>query len=252
MAARKTRRAKRPRKSRAQRGGDFIGGSAKTADLIIARYKEDLGWLQEHAHKFRRVIIYNKGPHMMCPTNIKNCVIKTLPNVGVCDHTYLYHIVHSYNDLADITVFVPASADLYHKKPRLERVIRLALQGKPALFGFHVGNLREHQKGFQLSVHEVTDPDNKEVGESYRLAMATPRPFGYWMDTYLPGSKCPYVTYIGLFALSKDMIHKHEVGFYKPFLDQLSHDKYPEAAHYMERAWAALMWPFPPQYFHTS
>jgi hypothetical protein len=228
-----------------------MGGSSKTVDLVIARYKEDLGWLQEYAHKFRKVTIYNKGPHMICPTNIKNCVIKTLPNVGVCDHTYLYHIVHSYNDLADITVFVPASADLYHKKPRLERVTRIALEGKPALFGFHVGNLREHQKEFQLSVHEVTDPDNKEAGETYRLAPATPRPFGLWMDTYLPGSKCPYVTYIGIFSLTKDMIHKKPAAFYRPFLDQLSTDKYPEAAHYMERAWAALVWPFPVQYFHT-
>jgi len=188
---------------------------------------------------------------MICPINIKNCVIKKLPNVGVCDHTYLYHIVHSYNDLADITVFVPASADLYHKKSRLERVVRLALDGEPALFGYNVSKLRDHQYNFNLTAYEVTDPDNKELGESYTLAPANPRPFGLWMDTYLPGSTCPYVTFLGLFSASKGMIHDHPLSFYRPFLDQLSHAKYPEAAHYMERAWAALFWPFPSEYFHT-
>jgi hypothetical protein len=188
---------------------------------------------------------------MICPVNITNCVIKKLPNVGVCDHTYLYHIMHSYKDLADITVFVPASADLRHKKARLDRVVRLALDGEPALFGFHVGNLRDHQKDFQLTVHEVADPDNKEADETYKLAKATPRPFGFWMDTYLPRSKCPYITYMGLFSLSKDMIHRHPISFYRPFLEQLSHHKYSEAAHYVERAWAAIVWPFPTTYFHS-
>jgi hypothetical protein len=227
------------------------GGSSHTVDLVIARYKEDLAWLQEYAikNRFRKIIIYNKGPRMMCPTNILNCEIVPLKNVGVCDHTYLYHIVHKYNDLADLTVFAPASADMHHKKDRLNKVIQLSRHNKPALFGFHVGGLREHLQDFNLTAWEVSDPDNKELGESYRLAPAFPRPFGLWMDTYLPGSKCPYVTYMGIFNVSKEMIHKHPVSFYRPFLDQLSHHKYPEAAHYMERAWAALFWPFPPEYF---
>jgi hypothetical protein len=229
-----------------QRGGS----GSKTVDLVIARYKEDLAWLNEYtSHPFRRVIIYNKGPPMNCPAMKGECIIKELPNVGMCDHTYLYHIVHEYGSLADITVFMPASADLPHKQSRLKETIRLAFKNTPALFGARVGNLREAMKDFQLPNWEVTDPDNKDPGETYQLARADPHPFGAWMDTYLPIT-CPYVTFNGLFSLSANMIRAKQVNFYQTFLSQLSHHKFPEAAHYIERAWAAMIYPFPDEYFH--
>ena len=243
---RKTRRKTQKRPVRAQRGG----GSHKTVDLVIARYKEDLSWLNSYSfHPFRRVIIYNKGPHMNCPTMKGKCIVKPLPNVGMCDHTYLYHIVHEYGDLADITVFMPASADLPHKQHRLQKTIELAFKHSPALFGYRVNNVRDAFKDFELPKWEVTDPDNRDPGETYQLARAHPHPFGAWMDKYLP-IKCPYVTFNGLFSLSAEMIRAKPISFYEPFLSQLSHHKFPEVAHYIERAWAAMIYPFPDKYFH--
>jgi hypothetical protein len=217
---------------------------------VIARYKEDLSWLHSYSsHPFRRVIIYNKGPHMNCPAMKGECIVKPLPNVGMCDHTYLYHIVHDYDSLADITVFMPGSADLPHKLPRLQATIDLAFNQAPALFGFRVENARDALKDFELPRWQVTDPDNRDPGESYQLTRANPHPFGAWMDTYLP-IVCPYVTFNGLFSLSAEMIRAKPADFYQSFLGQLSHDKFPEAAHYIERAWAAMIYPFPDKYFH--
>jgi len=217
-----------------------------SVDLVIARYKEDLKWLSEYKdHPFRRIIIYNKGPEMSCPPSKSPCSVRALPNVGLCDHTYLHHIVNA--DLADITVFLPASADLPHKKERLRKVIDLAMKGQPALFGANVGDLRKHEKSFQLSNWEVTAPSNKDGTST--LTPSADRPFGTWYDKYIK-VECPYITYNGLFSLTKEMIWKHPPGYYKTLLDQVSQDKYPEAAHYIERAWGAMVYPFPTSVFH--
>ena len=226
---------------------------SKTIDLVIARYKENLEWLPEYADiPFRRIIVYNKGPsEFVCPAMKSPCIVKSLPNVGVCDHTYHYHIVEEYHDLADITIFLPGSANLPNKSSRKEQVIEYALKGEPALFGRYIGNVRDHADNFHITSWQVTDPINRDAGSGITLIPATHRPFGAWFDHYLKGNECPFITYTGLFSLSKDMITKHNIYYYKIFLEQLSHDKYPEAAHYMERAWAALVYPFPPEYFHS-
>ena len=70
-------------------------------DLIVSRYREDTTWLSEFSDY--RIFLYNKGEPIEGSIN--------LPNVGRCDHTYLYHIVTNYNNLADNTVFFPGSID---------------------------------------------------------------------------------------------------------------------------------------------
>lgn len=229
------------------------GGSRPTVDLVIARYKEDLGWLSNYKDKgFRRIIIYSKGGPMECPLTASTCKVVELPNVGFCDHTYLHHIVHQYNDLADITVFLPGSADLPLKFSRKKEIIKLAFEGKPAIYGLKVQRLYDSMEKFAIDSSTLSDPDNHDTGRAYILHPASHRPYGKWLDHYLPGQRyCPYISYKGMFSFSKEMIKKHRQDFYLPFLNQLSHHRFPEAAHYMERTWAALVYPFPESVFHV-
>ena len=232
----------------------IVPGHAKQVmvDLVIARYMEDLAWLSQYKnHSFRRVIIYNKGSSMKCPDMKSICEVKNLPNVGFCDHTYLYHMVNEYNNLADITVFLPGSADLPKKRKYVNQIINLAFKGEPALFGLKVNNLYENMKDFALDSSTLSDPDNQASGRAYLLHPASPRPYGAWLKKYLPTQLgCPYVTYKGQHSFSKEMIHSHHIEFYKPFLNQLSHHKFPEVAHYTERTLAALVYPFQDSFFH--
>ena len=160
-------------------------------------------------------------------------------------------MVHEYENLADITVFLPGSADLPHKKNYMKRIIELAFKGEPAIFGLKVSGLFQNMKGFALDSSTLSDPDNQGNGKAYVLNPASPRPYGAWLKHYLPSQmNCPYVSYKGLHSFSKEMIHKHRVSFYRPFLNQLSHHTFPEAAHYIERTLAALVYPFPDAFFH--
>jgi hypothetical protein len=46
-----------------------------------------------------------------------------LDNIGKEGHTYLHHIINNYNNLANVTIFIPGSIDMPHKKPIIEKII---------------------------------------------------------------------------------------------------------------------------------
>jgi hypothetical protein len=70
----------RSKTTRKQRG-------ARSVDLVIARYKEPLTWLDEYKDRgFRNIHIYNKSDkEIECPTFAKGsrtkCVLHNIPNV---------------------------------------------------------------------------------------------------------------------------------------------------------------------------
>ena len=69
--------------------------------VVIARYKEDVGWVDQLDCDY---IIYDKSGDVI--DNIPNRVcLKNQPK-GREAHTYLYHIVNHYNNLADCTCFL--------------------------------------------------------------------------------------------------------------------------------------------------
>ena len=69
--------------------------------LIIARYNEDLFWLNEWQSQFD-IVVYNKGKDDLK----QDYKIINLPNIGREAHTYLYHIVNNYDTLAENNIFL--------------------------------------------------------------------------------------------------------------------------------------------------
>jgi hypothetical protein len=68
--------------------------------IVVARYNENISYLTP----FEKVsVIYNKGDDNIQEEFIN--IIK-LPNIGRESHTYLYHIINNYNNLADNTIFI--------------------------------------------------------------------------------------------------------------------------------------------------
>ena len=73
--------------------------------LVIARYNENMDWLNHFLNDSKYTIIcYNKGSELL---NLSEKISQIrLPNVGREAHTYLYHILTNYDNLTDYTVFV--------------------------------------------------------------------------------------------------------------------------------------------------
>ena len=72
--------------------------SVSKVKIIISRFNENLNWLQESPFNEFQYIVYNKGDNdNFNKTNVVSIV--NLPNVGKCDHTYLYHIVNNFDTI---------------------------------------------------------------------------------------------------------------------------------------------------------
>ena len=100
--------------------------SPKTVDLVVARYDEDLAWLQHVPPTVTRIFVYNKGhgPHAerrgRRRTRVAGCAVPQglsqevtvidLPNRGREADTYLSHIEANYDAaaFADLTIFSQA------------------------------------------------------------------------------------------------------------------------------------------------
>ena len=125
-----------------RRGSGVDGASPPVVDIVVARFDEDVGWLDAFSSgPHRRVIIFDKGePPITGSTRLPNVgreshtyrrplpqtVIHPLCNAALPRHSrhpltstpcalpvptrYLYHIASSYDKLADWTVFTQAAA----------------------------------------------------------------------------------------------------------------------------------------------
>jgi len=80
--------------------GIVLGDVNKSmVEVVLAHYNEDLGWTSAYKNILS---IYSKSSEDSLPGRIH------LPNVGREGHTFLYHIVNNYDNLADWTVFSQA------------------------------------------------------------------------------------------------------------------------------------------------
>ena len=87
-------------------------------ELIVARYNEDVTWLNE-VDTAIGITIYNKGNDLH---NIPDrAIVKELPNIGRESHTYATHCAARYDSLADITVFTQGNP--FTHSPRMLQLL---------------------------------------------------------------------------------------------------------------------------------
>lgn len=209
------------------------------ADLVIARYNESLSWLSElDLTKFRRIIIYNKGN----PLNaITSCDIVNLPNVGRCDHTYLYHIINNYDNLSPVTIFLPGSCSMDSKWDRTKRTIDMSIKKCNSVFIVQrFTNVKNDLYDFKLDKWAASNKENVEINPEQSLKWCEDRPFGKWYAKNFGDIVITGVSYFGIFAVSKEHIHNRNIESYKELIKYLDNHSNPEAGHYFERAWLAV------------
>lgn len=81
----------------------------KKIEICVARYNENTDWLNNTQFNNFSKIIYNKGPSCLSIKTPEKCEERKLDNVGREGHTFLYHIINNYENLADVTIFLPGS-----------------------------------------------------------------------------------------------------------------------------------------------
>lgn len=212
--------------------------------IVISRYNEKLEWLNEYPFNEFSYIVYNKGSNNnFVTTNVTNII--ELPNVGRCDHTYIYHIVTKFDSLAPITVFLPGSIDgMELKKNKAIKILENIKRYKiPIFLGTISNNVKEQFNNFTLDEWSCTNKDNYILNPENKLCPAIIRPFGKWFQFHFGNITVKYWCIHGIFSVHKFDIIKHPIERYQNLLAGVERHSNPEVGHYIERSWAAIFHP---------
>lgn len=229
-------------------------------DVVIARYAEDLEWLcddeivklfkSSHVH----IHIYNKNPNIPLSSRTSNCLKKfsstmhVLQNVGRDAHTYLTHIVSNYEQLADVTVFLPGSCDSCYKTSRCRETLITAITTKKSCFIVKKTDHYSEQAllKFTIDSYKSTHPSNASVNPEEELEQSPIRPLGSWYKhVFKEEPSIKYVAWNYIFAVSKEHVHNTPLDAYKEALSYLKNHSNHEVVHYLERCWISIFGPLP-------
>jgi hypothetical protein len=216
-------------------------------EIIVSRYNEDLEWLNSEIIEDFPVIIYNKGLNedFYKPQHLKNVI--SLDNVGVCVHTYLYHIIENYDNLSDVTIFLPGSCMDDHKKEKTMNTIKKTKDTKNTVFyaGHFDKTVASELYNFSLDNYSLANSKNKDLNSDKTLNNCDIRPFGKWYETLFPNIDISHVNYYGIFSVSREHILNRSKESYEELIQYVNKNKNEECAHYFERAFFAVFYPIP-------
>jgi hypothetical protein len=196
----------------------------KKVQIVIARYKEDIGWLFPYKDI---VIIYNKGEYNYLLNNFN---VINLKNYGRESHTYLYHIINNYDNLTDKTIFFQGKID-DHKILDIEYYF-----GNNNFIGkfdsINIDILKSNINHFGKWSSDYKNGNMKI--SSYNPYNWITEVIGIDLDKNLNISK---VVWGANFSLSKEIILSKPKIFYENILRHIDYHINPEEGHFLERTW---------------
>lgn len=208
----------------------------KKFQIVVARYNEDIRWLLPYK---QIAIIYNKGLYNDIINKFETI---TLKNVGRESHTYLYHIINNYDNLADKTIFFQGKID-DHKILDIEDYF-----GEDDFIG----------KFEHININKLTNKidhfgkyKNQYLNGGMKVCNYTPYEWlkyilGVELDQNLNFFK---VVWGANFAISNKLIHKKPKIFYENILRYIENSSNPEEGHFLERSWYLI---FNNNYIHKK
>ncbi|KAI4187333.1 MAG: hypothetical protein L6R41_002875 [Letrouitia leprolyta] len=211
-------------------------------EIVVAHYNEDLSWLKQYSDE---CCVYSKGGSKNTPG--LPFTFTPLPNIGREGHTFLYHIVNHYDNLADATLFVQGRID-DHVDISLAEMKQRALTtvvGQVTTYPFRELELFDHWDGIPWEEYPCwrrwSSMDSREMKET---------PLQLFQQYITESDRVPVAVGFApgaIFAVRKETIHSHSKAYYQRlfeqfFLGDMAHVN-PETGHYMERFWLAIFNP---------
>jgi hypothetical protein len=210
--------------------------------IVVSRYNENLEWLKEYPFNLYPVIIHNKGINDDFFKPDKLLKIINIENVGRESHTYLYHIIQNYDNLDDIIVFLPGSTNANYRINRCKHLIFHIEHKNKAVFLCTKENMNSLYD-FQLDHWQSSSPENVFINPENKLKESSIRPFGKWFNTMFGDIKTNFISWNGLFSISKLDVLQHSKEYYERLISEVSDNSNPETNHYFERSWEAVFYP---------
>ena len=224
----------------------------QTIDIVIARYEENISWAFKENFRPYRKIVYNKGSKKIFTSDSKcfkefedtNSMEILLPNVGRESHSFLYHIIENYDELAGVTIFIPGSGMDSIKQHKTLNVLNKTISTKDSVFmGMWYENVKKSLSSFQISDWVGTSSTNQQALPSISCQPSNIRPFGNWYEFYFQNTLINVVCYTSTFSVTREDVHHRSKSFYEDLLATVSSHSNPETGHFMERSWLAVFHP---------
>lgn len=203
--------------------------------IIVARYNEDISWLQS---EMEHCIIYNKGN----PLHVNNEIL--LPNVGRESETYLNYIISNYYNLPDVVVFTQARISDHKGADDVNYLINIK------------DSAMEHSKSQNYFIHDDIGKCihfDKEwnlrdgtyfLKDNYKYKPIT---FLNWFKSVIhvvyPNPIKVYRN--AIFAVRKENILRNSINFYKRLILEVNHHINSTEGHFFERSWYYIFSVFP-------
>jgi len=214
----------------------------KTIEIIVSRYKEDLKWTLDYPFNKYKYIVYNKGPDDIFEKKYVSSIYR-IKNEGKCDHANLYHIYNNYNDLKDITIFLPGCInEHYHKYEKSKLLLKLIDKYNTAfcICDFKTYDLYNDFYDFKVNSYNSVTKVNKN--NNHELVKSDIRPFGVWYNKFINIPE-EYVSYFAIFSIDKRDIYNHDKRFYYNLMKEIEGSVISEKCFYIEYSLMAIFGP---------
>ena len=243
---------------------NLFSSTTNTSDIeiVVSRYAEDIEWIRNPPYNEYPYIVYNKGKTEEYAKTDKFVKEVKLPNVGRESHTYLYHIIENYDNLANLTIFLPGSVEVEHKQVRAKKLFDAIKKGdaKGSFMSCNMDNIPvlSYQKDFELDEYgqNVTNENNakENMGISSSTKLSDIRPYGEWYQAHFGDKNKDYNCFAAnaIFAISKATILDKPKSYYEELIKEIDDHSNPETGHYFERAWNTVFYPYVDGYTETK
>ena len=224
---------------------DVMSVTRPKIEFVVARYLEDVGWLNEWVPFVEKITVYDKSPEPMVSSHPKITVVP-LPNVGRESHTYAHHFTEHHGDLCDIVVCTQGRYDDHLSKGEFDAMVRGKEQAtangldvgwsKCPMMHFGWTSDANYQPQHTHYQTQPMRPANMSMGKYF---------LKYIADDLLPEDQLKWWLG-GIFRIPRDNITRHSADKYRAIRDTLDAGPNPETGHMMERFWRSLL--IPPHY----
>lgn len=189
-------------------------------EIVVARYNENIEWLLPYKEI---CTVYNKGNNDEILNSFKT--IK-LENVGRESHTYLYHIINNYDNLADKTVFFQGEIDDHNILNINDYLKEGHIIGK--FTRLNIENLKK----------KINHSDKYKNDKNMKMCNYTPYEWiKYIIGIDIRDNTFSKVIWGANFSLSKEIILLKPKIFYENIIKHVDCHINPEEGHYLERSW---------------
>jgi len=194
----------------------------KKYQIVVSRYNEDISWLL----LFKNItLVYNKGnnEHLLSKFDTIQ-----LPNIGRESHTYLYHIVQNYDNLAEKTIF-------FQGKINDHKILDIEDYFKDDLF-IAKFNKFDIEK-LKVSINHIGKWKSDLISGKMRRSNYIPY---IWLSKYIGitvDDEFTKIVWGANFSIDRNLILSKPKIFYENILRYIDDHINPEEGHFLERSW---------------